>query len=277
MRKKTRRRRSFRDTRRRALLIISAAVGVAAALGGALYAAPNHPADSERADRNGPGEAAQATFDLKAERIIAKAKAEKATETEDADESKDGAAAGNHEEASGATETGDTEQSEAEKKEGAGQQAPTSSGEYDPPDPKSNDLWVTVPKLGRYDDYVANTDSNAALDQGAIKLPSTAFPWQDNGNTYIAAHVLGYPGTGSWQQFANLPNMTYGDKVYLGDSNGTTYTYEVSEIMVVGPTDTWVTAPKAGRDMVSLQTCINPPAYDKRLIVRADRVAVSRG
>lgn len=245
-----------------------------------LYAAPNHPADSEGAHREGSVETAQTTFDLKAERIIAEAEDEQATEAKeakDADGSKDEAADENHEGATDATETGDAEQSEAEKQGDDGQQAPTSSGEYDPPDPKSNDLWVTVPKMGRYDDYVANTDSNAALDQGAIKLPSTAFPWQDNGNTYIAAHVLGYPGTGSWQQFAGLPNMTYGDKVYLGDSNGTTYTYEVSEIMVVGPTDTWVTAPKAGRDMVSLQTCINPPAYDQRLIVRADRVAVSHG
>ena len=143
-----------------------------------------------------------------------------------------------------------------------------------PPAPVDKTLSLTVPKMGRYNDVVYNTDNDAAMNYGAVKLPSTAFPWQNNGNTYIAAHVLGYAGTGSLYQFANLPNMTYGDKVYLTDANGYTYEYEVSEIFVVTPYDDWVTDPVAGRNMVTLQTCIDPPAYDQRLIVRADRVAI---
>ena len=143
-----------------------------------------------------------------------------------------------------------------------------------PPTPADNTLYLTVPKMGRYDDVVYNTNSDEAMNYGAVKLPSTAFPWQNNGNTYIAAHVLGYSGTGSLYQFANLPNMAYGDKIYLTDTNGYTYEYEVSEIFVVTPYDDWVTYPVAGRDMVTLQTCIDPPAYDQRLIVRGDRVAI---
>ena len=110
------------------------------------------------------------------------------------------------------------------------------------------------------------------MDQGAGKLPSSGFPWQSGSNTYIAAHVLGWEGTNSWLQFANLPNMTYGDVIYLTDSAGTTYTYEVTEILNVTPYDVWVTAPEAGRDMVSLQTCVGAN-YEQRLIVRGDRVA----
>ena len=162
------------------------------------------------------------------------------------------------------------EQKAAAKKKKAAQ----AKAQAMPPTPADNTLYLTVPKMGRYDDVVYNTDSDAAMNYGAVKLPSTAFPWQNNGNTYIAAHVLGYSGTGSLYQFANLPNMTYGDKIYLTDTNGYTYEYEVSEIYVVTPYDSWVTNPVAGRNMVTLQTCIDPPAYDQRLIVRGDRVAI---
>ncbi len=138
--------------------------------------------------------------------------------------------------------------------------------------PSDTSLSLTVPKIGRYNDPVANDMSEATLDQGAGKLPSSGFPWQSGSNTYIAAHVLGWEGTNSWQQFANLPNMAQGDMIYLTDSAGTTYTYEVTEILNVTPYDVWVTAPEAGRDMVSLQTCVGEN-YEQRLIVRGDRVA----
>lgn len=157
---------------------------------------------------------------------------------------------------------------EPEKKEKGG------GGDEKIPEPDSQDLYLTVPKMGLTDNYVTNTRDQAVMDNGAIKLPSTGFPWQPNANTYIAAHVLGYAGTGSYMQFANLPNMTYGDEVFLTDANGTTYRYAVSEILTVAPQDNWVTAPIAGKDMVTLQTCVNPPYYDQRLVVRAERVDV---
>jgi sortase A len=142
------------------------------------------------------------------------------------------------------------------------------------PEPNSTDLYLTVPKMGLTDNYVANTEDPIAMDNGAIKLPSTGFPWQNNANTYIAAHVLGYAGTGSYMQFAGLPSMTYGDVIYLTDANGTVYEYAVTEILTVYPQDNWVTDPIAGKDMVTLQTCVNPPAYDQRLVVRAERTNV---
>ena len=173
-----------------------------------------------------------------------------------------------------ADEGGDKE--EAEKKE------PAPEEPAGPPVPASNDLWLTVPKLGLYDVYVYNDDSTAALDAGAAKLPSTEFPWQDNANTYIAGHRLGWPGTGSDHIFYNLPMLAYGDKIYLTDANGTTYTYEVSEFLEVDPAEGWVTSAVAGRDVVSLQTCIENygdywtmgPNWFARYVVRADRVAV---
>jgi sortase A len=150
------------------------------------------------------------------------------------------------------------------------------------PTPPTNDLWMSIPALGLYDNYVTNSSAEADMDYGAIKLPTAGFPWQPNSNTYIAAHRLGWPGTASDHQFYNLPLLAYGDKVYLGDVNGTTYTYEVTEFHEIWSNETWVTAPQTGRNMVSLQTCIENygdywtmgPNWYVRYIVQADRVSV---
>lgn len=150
------------------------------------------------------------------------------------------------------------------------------------PTPPTNDLWMSIPALGLYDNYVTNSAAEADMDYGAIKLPTSGFPWQDNSNTYIAAHRLGWPGTASDHQFYNLPLLAYGDKIYLGDVNGTTYTYEVTEFHEITPDETWITAPQAGRDMISLQTCIENygdywtmgPNWYVRYVVQADRVSV---
>jgi sortase A len=151
------------------------------------------------------------------------------------------------------------------------------------PVPETNDMWLTIPKMDLYDNYVSNSNAESALDYGAAKRVDTKFPWQDDANTYISAHRLGWPGTPSYYQFYDLPLLAYGDKVYLYDANGTTYTYEVTEIFEVWPTETWVTNQVAGRDMISLQTCIENygdywtmgPNWFVRYVVRADRVAVT--
>lgn len=165
-----------------------------------------------------------------------------------------------------------------EEKKDAGSDEPEG-----PPVPESKDLWLTVPKIGLYDNYVANSSAPEALDVGAAKLESTAFPWQENGNTYISAHRLGWPGTASDHQFYNLPLLEEGDKIFLTDANGTTYTYEVTEFLEVSPYDTWVIQPPGnGRDVVSLQTCIENigdywtmgPTWSARYVVRGDLVKV---
>lgn len=139
--------------------------------------------------------------------------------------------------------------------------------------PDDTTLYLTVPKMGLRDSPVPNTNDPAALEHGAIKLPQAGFPWQKGANTYIAGHLLGYQGTGSYMLFAELPNMAVGDKIVLEDADGVAYNYRVSELMIVTPYGgAKVMKPVAGRDMVTLQTCLNPPTYDKRLVVRADKV-----
>ena len=176
-----------------------------------------------------------------------------------------------------------------EKQEAAKQAQKQSQKQDDPkqasiPDPKTDDLWFSIPALGLWNQYVTNTNDFSAMDYGAIKLPNSAFPWQDGANTYIAAHRLGWPGTGSYHQFYNLPALQLGDIVYLGDANGTTYTYKVSGFKEITPNQAReVTGPQGGRNMVSLQTCIENfgdywtmgPHWYVRYIVQADRVSVT--
>lgn len=147
-------------------------------------------------------------------------------------------------------------------------------------------LLLTVPKLGIYGHTVRNDDSPEALDQGAIKLPSTGFPWQEGANTYIAGHRIGYKGTESYYQFLNLPSMQQGDEVILEDADGRRYVYAVTRVFAVTPQESWVTDPVPGKDLVTLQTCtetvddwqtIGPKLLASspdtgRLIVRAERV-----
>jgi sortase A len=174
------------------------------------------------------------------------------------------------------TQAAENEAEEQAKKSDEPQQAAL-------PDPPTNDLWFSIPALGLWDQYVTNTSDYSAMDYGAIKLPNSAFPWQKGANTYIAAHRLGWPGTASYHQFYNLPALAIGDIVYLGDANGTTYTYKVSAFKEIAPNETWVTGPQDGRDMVSLQTCIENygdywtmgPNWYVRYIVQADRVSVT--
>ena len=140
-------------------------------------------------------------------------------------------------------------------------------------------MSLSVPAMGISDIPVVEGTSEASLSQGAGHLPGTGYPWVSGSNTYIAGHRIGYPGTPSDHVFWNLPNLGLGDEILLTDSNGTTYTYAVSEIFEVSPTDLSVTTPTGG-DVVSLQTCIEDygdywtpgPNWFVRYVVRAERV-----
>jgi sortase A len=176
------------------------------------------------------------------------------------------------------------EDSRSDAAEGAKEKQQATAEKPVAPVPETNDLWMTIPDLGLYDNYVSNSNAESALDYGAAKRTDSEFPWQQGDtNTYISAHRLGWPGTASDHQFYNLPLLEYGDKIYLYDANGTTYTYEVTEIFEVAPSETWVVNQAPGRDMVSLQTCIEyygdywtmGPNWSVRYVVRADRVAVT--
>jgi sortase A len=135
-------------------------------------------------------------------------------------------------------------------------------------------MGLTIEAIGIYDAPVFDSFGRWALANGVAHNPHTSLPWSPTPqrNVYLAGHRMGYRGTWSRMIFYNLHKLKRGDEVVLKDRAGTSYRYRVSEVFVVDPTDSWVMGQVRGRDMVTLQTCTPYPTFQKRLIVRADRV-----
>jgi sortase A len=135
-------------------------------------------------------------------------------------------------------------------------------------------MGLTIKALGLHSVPVFDSDGRWALTNGVRHVPGTSLPWSDTPqrNVYIEGHRLGWPGTGSHLVFYRLNTLEEGDEVRLKNRDGRTYRYRVSEKLRVNPDDVWVMGQVRGRDMVTLQTCTPIPSYDKRLIVRADRI-----
>jgi sortase A len=178
-------------------------------------------------------------------------------------------------------EPSEQQQAAVEQEEVSQETATEEEEEAVSPAPEDPTLYLTVPRLGIYGHTVRNDRSEEAMGLGAIKLPDTGFPWQKGDtNTYIACHRIGFPGTESFNQCIDLTSMQQGDEIILEDAIGGVYSYRVSEFLRVAPGDTWVTEPVEGRDVVSLQTCIENlndlftlgPNWEARYIVQADRV-----
>ncbi|MGI8650992.1 MAG: sortase, partial [Rubrobacter sp.] len=140
--------------------------------------------------------------------------------------------------------------------------------------PRGAVLGLTIDAIGIKNAPVWPDDSPAYLDRGVTHAPETSLPWSGTPerNTYLAAHRIGYPSTGSRLLFSNLDQLSEGDEIVLARSTGKKYTYRVTEMFVVEPSDSWVMGRVRDRDMVTLQTCTPIPTFEKRLIIRADRV-----
>jgi sortase A len=135
-------------------------------------------------------------------------------------------------------------------------------------------MGLTIEAIGIHDAPVFDSDGRWALANGVAHNPQTSLPWSQSaqGNVYLAGHRMGYRGTWSRMLFYNLDKLKRGDKVLLKDRSGNSYRYRVSEVFITDPTGVWVMGQVRGRDMVTLQTCTPIPSFQKRLIVRADRV-----
>ena len=83
---------------------------------------------------------------------------------------------------------------------------------------------------------------------------------------------MGFRGIWSRMLFYRPDELDRGDEVLLKDRSGKAYRYRVSEVFITEPTDSWVMGQVRERDMVTLQTCTPYPTWEKRLIVRADRL-----
>jgi sortase A len=135
-------------------------------------------------------------------------------------------------------------------------------------------MGLTIEDIEIYDAPVFDSDSQWALANGIAHVPETSLPWSPTAqrNVFLAGHRMGYRGTWSRLIFYNLDKLKSGEEVVLKDRAGKVYSYRVSEIFLANPEDSWVMGQVRGRDMVTLQTCTPIPTFEKRLIVRADRI-----
>jgi sortase A len=135
-------------------------------------------------------------------------------------------------------------------------------------------MGLTIEAIGIYDAPVFDSNGRWALAKGIAHNPQTSLPWSPTAqrNVYLAGHRMGFRGTWSRMIFYNLDKLERGDEVVLKDRAGRSYRYRVSEVLITAPKDVWVMGQERGRDMVTLQTCTPYPTFQKRLIVRADRV-----
>lgn len=144
--------------------------------------------------------------------------------------------------------------------------------------PEDKRLWLTVPKMARVRDLpvlTAPATDAAALAESALHVEGTGLPWQEEANVYIAGHRIGFEGEASHLVFYDLDALHEGDEVILTDADGTRYTYTVFTSFVVGPSDTYVTLPTPGQNIVSLQTCTPVPTFEERLVVQAELADVA--
>jgi LPXTG-site transpeptidase (sortase) family protein len=135
-------------------------------------------------------------------------------------------------------------------------------------------MGLIVEAMEIYNAPVFDSDGQEALQSGVAHVPETSLPWSPTPrrNVYLAGHRMGYRGTWSRMVFYDLDKLGSGDEILLKDRGGKTCTYRVREVFEAGLVDSWTMGQVRGRDMVTLQTCTPIPTFNKRLIIRADRV-----
>src|SRR5215211_1011955 len=135
-------------------------------------------------------------------------------------------------------------------------------------------MSLTIKSMGLKNAPVLNSEKTGALNKGVVHLPGTSLPWSDTParNVYLAGHRLGWPGTGSHLVFYRLNELDGGERITLRDREGNRYDYRVIDRFNVEPEESWVTGRVKGRDLLTLQTCTPIPTFQKRLIVRAERI-----
>ena len=144
----------------------------------------------------------------------------------------------------------------------------------DPGGPEDKTLYLSVPKLGISGIPVFDEVNEENLKESVVHVPATGYPWQEESNTYIAGHRIGYEGTGSWHVFYDLDLLGEGDEIFLEDADGTEYAYRITEQVVVTPDNVEVMEPQPGKSVVSLQTCTLPD-YKERIIVQGELIEES--
>ncbi len=170
------------------------------------------------------------------------------------------------------TACGGSEEGEAPPEEPVAPQEPAQKQQQDD-GPADKTLTVTVPNMQRVKDSpmpdTHGEDEESLKNYAGIHVEGTGFPWEQEANVYLAGHRLGYPGYPSFLAFYDIDSVKEGDQIFVKDSDGREYTYEVFRTLEVNPTDLYVMEPIEGKNIVTLQTCTLPD-YALRVVVQGE-------
>lgn len=131
----------------------------------------------------------------------------------------------------------------------------------------------TIPAIGRTTPYYAvEGDGIDQLKRGAAHYPGTPLPGQA-GNAAVAGHRTTYGAP-----LHDVDDLVAGDQIFWTTPQGE-FTYEVTEVKIVGPRDVSVIQPQnatpedpVGDDMLTLTACHPKFSAAQRIIVHAKLV-----
>ena len=83
--------------------------------------------------------------------------------------------------------------------------------------------------------------------------------------------VIGGHRTSKHRVFRDVDQLVPGDEIVLNDPNGNPFTYAVSSVEIVEPTDVWIINPTETAT-ATLFACHPPGSTAQRLVVFADLV-----
>lgn len=124
---------------------------------------------------------------------------------------------------------------------------------------------IRIPDIDLEWTVVEGVRLGSDLKKGAGHYPQTPIPGQ-RGNAAIAGHRTTYGSP-----FHNLGELDPGDRIFWDSATGT-HEYEIREVKIVKPTDTWVLDDRDGA-WLTLTTCHPKFSARERLIVVAEMVA----
>lgn len=131
------------------------------------------------------------------------------------------------------------------------------------PEPGEAMAFIRIPRIG-VDQVVFSGVDLQTLKSGPGHMPRTPLPGQP-GNTVISGHR-----TTHGRPFFDLEQLAPGDTIEVENQSGV-HRYQVREILVVRPTDVWVTHDRPG-GWLTLTTCEPKFSARERLIIVAEMV-----
>lgn len=134
----------------------------------------------------------------------------------------------------------------------------------DPPETGGELAFLRIPRIGSEEVVFQGVDRET-LKKGPGHMEGTPLPGQP-GNAVISGHRTTYG-----RPFFDLDLLEEGDRIEVESAVGV-HVYEIREMIVVSPTDVWVTDDRPG-GWLTLTTCHPKFSARERLIVFAEMVS----